>query len=246
MKKLLLILACLLPISVVADDHVPVEPIISAIYECTLNEGVSVDDVVAFGSGAVKKFASKNELAMNSYLWEAVAVNEPYNEADVRWVNYYPTWTDYYATGAVFANKGSNLVSKFNELLSCEKPVIMAAQNLMSDLVVAQQKPFVGSVCNLNEGKSMQDAMMASSQLIGLMNESTDANVGGSILTPAFGITGFDYVATFYGEIKDMATLMDSVRDRSLATALAKADFQPAATCVNDLHMSHLMVHQGQ
>lgn len=246
MKKLLFILGCLLPISVVADDHVPAEPIISALYECTLNDGVSVADVVAFGSGAVKKFATKNELVMNSYLWEAVAVNEPYNEADVRWVNYFPTWTDYYATSATFADKGSNLVRKFNELLSCEKPVIMASQNLMSDLIVAQQKPLVGSVCNLNEGKTMQDAMMASSQLIGVMNESTGANIGGSILTPAFGISGFDYVATFYGELKDMATLMDSVRDRSLPTALAEAGFQPAATCVNDLHMSHLMVHQGQ
>jgi hypothetical protein len=122
----------------------------------------------------------------------------------------------------------------------------MAVQNLMSDLVVAQQKPLVGSVCNLNDGKTMEDAMMASSQLIGVMNESTNANVGGSILTPFFGISGFDYVATFYGELKDMATLMDSVRDRSLTTALAKADFQPAATCVNDLHMSNLLVHQGQ
>ena len=31
-------------------------------------------------------------------------VNEPYNEADVRWINYFPTWTDYYATGATFAD----------------------------------------------------------------------------------------------------------------------------------------------
>ena len=246
MNKLLFILACLLPISVVADDHVPVEPVISALYECTLNDGVSVADVVAFGSGAVKKFATKNELVMNSYLWEAIAVNQPYDEADVRWVNYFPTWTDYYATNATFADKGSNVVRKFNELLSCEKPVIMAVQNLMSDLVVAQQKPLVGSVCNLNDGKTMQDAMMASSQLISLMNKSIDANVGGSVLTPAFGISGFDYVATFYGELEDMTTLMDSVRDGSLPTALGKAGFQPAATCVNDLHMSHLLVQQAQ
>ena len=92
----------------------------------------------------------------------------------------------------------------------------------------------------------MQDAMIASSQLIGVMNESTGANIGGSILTPAFGISGFDYVATFYGELTDMSTLMDSVSDRSLPTALAEAAFHHAATCVNDLHMSHLMVHQGQ
>jgi hypothetical protein len=62
---------------------VPVEPVISVLYECTLNDGVSVADVVSFGSGAVKKFATKNELTINSYLWEAVAVNQPYNEADV-------------------------------------------------------------------------------------------------------------------------------------------------------------------
>jgi hypothetical protein len=39
---------------------------------------------------------------------------------------------------------------------------------------------------------------------------------------------------------------MDSVRSGAMPTAMAKAGMQPAATCVNDLHQSHLMIQQQQ
>ena len=92
MKKIILIL-CALTISAqsVADHHAPTNSAVSVIYECTLNEGVSPADVVAFGKSTVNKFATNNDLKMNSYLWEAIAINPPYDGADVRWVNYFPT-----------------------------------------------------------------------------------------------------------------------------------------------------------
>ena len=61
-------------------------------------------------------------------------------------------------------------------------------------------------------------------------------DIGASKFVPAFGITGFDYVGTFYGNTGDMARLMDSVRDRTLPAKMAAAGLQPAADCVNDLH----------
>lgn len=246
MKNLILALACFLPLAVIADDHTPPTPVIAVVYECTLNDGVAAADVVAFGRDDVKKFSAKKDLTMNSYLWEAVAVNEPYREADVRWVNYFPTWDDYFATGAAFESDGAPLLSKFNAMVSCEKEVILGAQNLMSDLVVADQKPFVASVCQLNDGKTMADALTFSKKLIAMADNSAGADIGGTVLTPVFGISGFDYVATYYGETSEMTKLMNGVRDRSMPAAMAKAGMQPAADCVNDLHMSHMMVQQPQ
>ena len=246
MKKLMLALACFMPLTVSADDHAPMPPAIAVVYECTLNEGVAAADVVAFGRRDVKKFVNNNDLTINSYLWEAIAVNEPYREADVRWVNYFPTWDDYFTNTAAFGSKGSSLVEKFNSMVSCEKEVVFGAQNLMSDLVVVDQKPFVASVCQLNDGKTLADGMQFSKQLIGMAGKTVDANVGGTVFTPIFGISGFDYVATFYGETSEMTKLMNGVRDRSMPAAMIKAGMQPAADCVNDLHMSHMMVHQPQ
>jgi len=108
MKKLLTALACLLPFGAMADTPTPPAPAIAEIFECTLNEGVSAADVATFGRKEVRSFTRKNEVPMHAYLWEAIAINDPYNEADVRWVNYYPTWSDYYASNEAFNTKGSN------------------------------------------------------------------------------------------------------------------------------------------
>ena len=47
MKKLMLALACFMPLTVSADDHAPMPPAIAVVYECTLNEGVAAADLVA-------------------------------------------------------------------------------------------------------------------------------------------------------------------------------------------------------
>ena len=72
-----------------ADDHMSSEPVIDEIDECTVNEGVSPEQVVAIGQGDFAAFFADNELNMNTYLWEAVAINAPYDEADLRWGNYF-------------------------------------------------------------------------------------------------------------------------------------------------------------
>ena len=92
----------------------------------------------------------------------------------------------------------------------------------------------------------MQDAMEFMPKMTKLMNKTSGANVASSIFVPAFGISGFDYVGMFTGATSDMAKLMDSVRSGAMPKAMAKAGMQPAATCVNDLHQSHLMIQQQQ
>jgi len=246
MKKLLTALACLLPFGAMADTPTPPAPAIAEIFECTLNEGVSAADVATFGRKEVRSFTRKNEVPMHAYLWEAIAINDPYNEADVRWVNYYPTWSDYYASNEAFNTKGSKLVEKFYSMVTCNKPVILGSQVLTSELVVAERKPMVASVCNLNEGKTTADGAAFVGRLIGITNSQQDSNIGASIMTPVFGVSGFDYVSTIYGTTEDMAGMMDTVRDRTLPAAMQAAGMAPVAECVNDLHVSHLMIQLGQ
>ena len=239
----LLISAC---ITSFADDHMENLPGVAQVFECTLNENISPGDVVTFGSEKVAKFADEQNLSMNSYLWEAVAVNDPYSDPDVRWVNYYPSWGEIYKTQAAFDSEGAALVDEFYSMLTCEKPVLLASQNLMSDLVIAEQKPMIAAVCQLHEDKTTLDGMKFNKQSVDIANETLGTKIGASVFIPAFGISGFDYVGTFYGETSDMAKLMDSVRDRTLPAKFAAAGMEPVADCVNDLHTSHLMINRPE
>ena len=247
MKKIILML-CALGFSTqsLANHHAPVSAIVSVVYDCKLNDNVTAADVVAFGKNTVNKFATKNKLKMNSYLWEAVAINPPYEEADVRWVNYFPTWVDYYASNEAFGAKGQKIVGEFYEMVTCEKPGIFGVRGTAGPIPTIQEKPLIASVCQLNDGKTMQDAMEYMPKMTKLMNETASTKIASSVFVPAFGISGLDYVSMFTGSTSDMATLMDSVRSDTMPKAMAKAGMQPVATCANDLHQSHLMIQQQQ
>ena len=77
-------------LNALADHHAQNPPVVAQVFECTLNKDAAINDVVTFGKKKVASFVEENDLEMNSYLWEAVAINDPYDEPDVRWVNYYP------------------------------------------------------------------------------------------------------------------------------------------------------------
>ena len=113
-----------------ADDHMPTAPIIAQIYECSLNENVTPAQVAALGSGEFNKFVTKNKINMNSYLWEAVAINAPYDDADLRWVNYFPTWKDQSNADRLWRDKGTKLQGKIYELITCKKPFFFPMQNV--------------------------------------------------------------------------------------------------------------------
>ena len=73
MQKLTLLLTTVslsmaLSASANADDHMSSEPVIAEIYECTLDDGVSPNQVVALGQGDFAAFVADNELNMNTYL----------------------------------------------------------------------------------------------------------------------------------------------------------------------------------
>ena len=239
----LAILPLLLTFGVVhANDHMSSTPVIAEIYECSLNENVTPADVVALGSGEFKNFVTKNKLNVSSYLWEAVAINAPYDEPDLRWVNYFPTWKDQSNADQLWRKKGTKIQEKIYELVTCKKPFFFPMQGVAQP-PRAQEKPLITMVCNLNDGKSIEDAMAYRIGINEVARKLTNVQIGSALFTPGIGLSsGWDYVAMVTGTHDGMATVMDTVRDGSLASASASAGLKNPATCVTDLHRSHMMV----
>ena len=247
MRKLFLIsitvgLSIALSTSATADDHTSNEPIIAEVYECTLNDDVSPDQVVAIGQGDFAAFAVENDLNMNTYLWEAVAINAPYDEADLRWINYFPTWKDQSKADRLWRQKADDLQAEIFELITCKKPFFFPMVSITQP-PQAQEKPLITQVCTINEGRSMEDAVAYRKGVSAIANNVANTNVGSAVFMPGIGLsTGWDYVAMVTGTPDDMATMMDTARSGSLGVALGKAGLENPSTCVTDLHRSHLMI----
>jgi len=240
-KRLLVVGALSLSVSAMAAHHEET-PMISEFYECSLNEGVTVSQVLDFARSDFKAFADKNDFAMNSFIWEAVAVSPPYDEPDLRWVNYFPTWGDYFASEDAWRATAQDVATNLFELVSCSKARTLAVHNAGAQPPAAQEKPLIAMVCNLDEGKSIGDALAYRKAVNKMANDMIDGSVGSTVFTPALGITGFDYVAMVTGTTQDMANVMDNVRSGKALKAMRAAGVENPAQCVTDLHRSHLVV----
>jgi hypothetical protein len=240
-KRLLVVGALSLSVSAMAAHHEET-PTISEFYECSLNDGVAVSQVLDFARSDFKAFADKNDFAMNSFIWEAVAVSPPYDEPDLRWVNYFPTWGDYFASEEAWRSTAQDVAADLFELVSCSKARTLAVHNAGAQPPASQEKPLIAMVCNLDEGKSVGDALAYRKAVNKMANSMIDGSVGSAVFTPALGIAGFDYVAMVTGTTEDMANVMDNVRSGKALKAMRAAGIENPAQCVTDLHRSHLVV----
>ena len=116
---LVLALSFILPMGAFADNHMPPTNI-AAIYECNLIDGATADDVAAFGAGKFKNWVGNNDYNVGSYLWEAVALSPPFNEPDMRWVNYFQSWSDYFEISEGW-ERSVTLAEKFATMATCDK-----------------------------------------------------------------------------------------------------------------------------
>ena len=142
-----------------AAHHEEPAPEVAEVYECLLNDGVTAGDIVALGAGDFASFAGKHELNMTTFLWEAVAVSPPYDEPDVRWVNYFPTWGDYFAAGAAWREHGEKIDVKINKLMTCGRPTMASFHQTGEPAPDAPVKPLYICVCELKPGNTLASAM---------------------------------------------------------------------------------------
>ena len=92
-------------------------------------------------------------------MWEAVAVNPPYGDADVGCVNYFPTWGDYFAADAACREHGGKVGAKINKLMTCGRPDLAGFMQAREPAPDAPVKPLYICVCELKPGNSLASAM---------------------------------------------------------------------------------------
>ena len=227
-----------------AAHHEEPEPEVAEVYECLLNDGVTAGDIVALGAGDFASFVGKHELNMTTFLWEAVAVSPPYDEPDVRWVNYFPTWGDYFAAGAAWREHGKKIDVKINKLMTCGRPTMAGFHQTGEPAPDTPVKPLYIRVCQLKPGNTVANAMAYRKAVNSTQNEQIGSTVGSYMFTPGFGNPGFDYGAMVSGTPEDMAKLMDHSRDGSTGKLLTEDGYTEPGNCNVDLHRSHMMVSQ--
>ena len=244
MKTVLTVLGCLfMATTAFSAHHEASEPQVAELYDCTLNEGVTAGDVAALGAGDFAAFAEKHELNMTSFLWEAIAVNPPYQDRDVRWVNYFPTWGDYFTGEASWREHGSKVAAKINKLVTCAKPSTWSVHSAGEEAPAAAVKPLYIRVCNLKEGNTMKNALAYRKAVNRVQNGQIEGSVGSYVFTPGFGASGFDYAAMVTGTPEDMTALFENSRNGSTAALLTEAGMAEPSNCTVDLHKSHMMVN---
>ncbi len=227
-----------------AAHHEEPEPMVAEVYDCALNDGVTAGDIVELGSGDFASFVGKHELNMTTFLWEAVAVSPPYDEPDVRWVNYFPTWEEYFAAGAAWREHGNKIDVKINKLMTCGRPTMASFHQTGEPAPDAPVKPLYIRVCQLKPGNTIANAMAYRKAVNSTQNEQIGSAVGSYMFTPGFGNPGFDYGAMVTGTPEDMAKVLDHSRDGSTGKLLTEAGYTEPGNCNVDLHRSHMMVSQ--
>ena len=242
MRSLLfLLLGIALPFTASADDHLP-QPNITAIWECTLTEGTTAADLAEWGAGDLKKWIDKNDINIGSYLWEAVATNPPFDEPDVRWVDYHSSWADFYAMKDAWDNKSGALQDKWDSMVTCGKTRFAVARPMGGPVPQATEKPLVANVCTLNEGKTLQDAMAFLPKATSLINETVGAEISSLIFTNFIGVSGPDYVSLYTGTTSEMVKAMDGLKNGAYASVFTRAGLEIPSSCVVDLHHSYEMI----
>ena len=241
-RRIVFLLGIFLSTAGFAAHHEAPEPEVAEVYECTLNDGVTADDVATLGSSDFADLVAKYDLNMTAFLWEAVAVSPQYDDADVRWVNYFPTWGDYFAADAAWREHGEEVAAKINALVTCGRPDLAGVVQAGAAAPDAPVKPLYIRVCQLKPGNNIANAVAYRKAVNSTQNEQIGSTVGSYVFTPGFGNPGFDYGAMVTGTPEDMAKLMDHSRDGSTGKLLTAAGYTEPGNCTVDLHRSLMMV----
>ena len=53
-----------------AAHHEEPEPMVAEVYECSLSNGVTADDVAALGASEFADFVAEHDISMTSFLWK--------------------------------------------------------------------------------------------------------------------------------------------------------------------------------
>jgi hypothetical protein len=133
------------------------------IFECDLNKGASIENLLEFGREDFASLFSDANLDMSGFVWEPVSIAPPYEQIGFRWVNYYPSWGSYQAADDLWASKKAGNVRKDSEkLFICKMSIFMHAHMVVQTeklLTIAGKNGnglLIGR-CNVNESATLND-----------------------------------------------------------------------------------------
>ena len=142
---------------------------------------------------------------------------------------------------AAWSESGA-LAEEYDSMVTCGKARFATGISTGGSVPQSKEKPLIASLCQLNEGKTIQDAMTFLPKATSLINETADTSITTFLWSNFIGVSGLDYIALFTGQTAEMAKFMDGVKDGAVMSAFTMEDLTPPATCDTNLHQSHEMV----
>ena len=106
----------------------------------------------------------------------------------------------------------------------------------------AKEKPLIASVCQLNDWKTLKDAIAFMLNATSVAKAAADASITTFLWFGLKGDSGLDYIAFFTGDTHKTVKVMDGVKNGTVASAFADAEQMPSATSESDFHQSHELV----
>ena len=259
MLKILSAITFIIAVSIgssgLADDHqsnASASPSLMEAFECNLNKGVSLEEMIAFGRNEVSSLLTSGGIEVSTFVWEPLSIEAPYNETGFRWFNYYPSWQAYQSADTLWYSKGNaKNRAKLDKLATCSTPIFNAFHGILpteSELDAADHngnRILIG-LCSVTEGMSMADVKgYITPELSKSVREAAGADRGQFLLVPVMGFAAdFDFLNTLYATPTEMAKLLDGGREGKLRAAMAAASDQtPPYTCDTwHLHKSHRII----
>ncbi len=231
-----------------ADHHAEpaTGPHVVEVFECSLNPGFTLSDVLEFGRGPFANFSKTVNNSGATYLWEPIAISPPYDQAQFRWVNHYPSWASYDEGNQAWRAPAQDaLRAKILELTTCKLPTFLMRHDILRPSAIERPARLLTGRCALNENQSMSNAL----DYIGPARSKAVADAAGAdrgqfLMTPHIAMSAnFDFLNVLFGNHKEIAALLDGGRTGAVqeANRAFNSDAAPYQCGPWALHESHLI-----
>ena len=234
--KFSVLLAFSVAASVAVADHHEMTGLNAQVHECTLKGNATLDDVLSFARDDFSSWAEGSSLNMRTFIWEPVAVAPPYDQADLRWINYYPSWGDYAKAEKAWRSSGAEGVSsELLDMVDCKLPAFARTFLFNSADTPMDEKTILLGKCSFKPGLTLTPERLAATLKAQDREGRTTGDLIESFWITSIGIEGepWDFLRVTGGSAEAIAEMMDS-GSFDLSRQMANP-----FSCETDFHRSH-------
>jgi hypothetical protein len=223
--------------SVAVADHHEMPKLNAEVHECTLKGNATLSDVLSFARSEFSDWAEKSSLNLRTFIWEPVAVAPPYDQADLRWVNYFPSWGDYAKANTAWRAPGSaDLSAKLLDMVDCKLPAFAQTYMFNRADTPLDEKTILLGKCSFKPGLRLTPERLAATLKAQDREGRTTGDLVESFWITSIGIEGepWDFLRVTGGSAEAIAEMMDSGNGPDLSRMMANP-----FSCETDFHRSH-------